>query len=146
MCNKEDFWPVLCDHIGRKDLAKDPRFNDFKNRQDHRDILTKILDEELMKKNTKEWLKDFGGIVPAAPILDLKQSLENPFLKGRRNIQTLKTKHGVDINLLQTPVHLAEDNRDDLTAPELGDHTDEVLSHAGFTDEQINKFRLLGVI
>jgi len=146
MCNKEDFWPVLCDHIGRKDLAKDPRFNDFKNRQDHRDILTKILDEELMKKNTKEWLKDFGGIVPAAPILDLKQSLENPFLKGRRNIQTLKTKHGVDINLLQTPVHLAEDNRDDFTAPELGDHTDEVLSHAGFTDEQINKFRLLGVI
>ena len=99
-----------------------------------------------MKKNTKEWLKDFGGVVPAAPILDLKQSLENPFLKDRRNIQTLKTKHGVDISLLKTPVHLKEDNQDDFTAPELGDHTDEVLSNAGFSDDQIRKLRLLGVI
>ena len=43
-----------------------------------------------MKKNTSEWLDKFGGIVPAAPILNLKQSLENPFLKDRKNIQKLK--------------------------------------------------------
>jgi succinate--hydroxymethylglutarate CoA-transferase len=99
-----------------------------------------------MKKNTKEWLKDFGGVVPAAPILNLKESLENPFLKDRKNIQTLKTKHGVDISLLKTPVHLAEDNQNDFTAPELGDHTDEVLSGVGFSDDQIKNFRSLGIV
>ena len=34
---------------------------------------------------------------PAAPILNLKESLENPFLKDRKNIQKLKTKRGLTL-------------------------------------------------
>ena len=146
MCNKEGFWPVLCDHIGRKDLAKDPKFNSFKNRQDNRELITKILDQELMKKNTSEWLEDFGGIVPAAPILNLIESLENPFLKDRGNIQTLTTNRGVDISLLKTPIHLFEENHKDITAPELGADTDSVLEEAGFTKEEIKIFKSHGSI
>jgi crotonobetainyl-CoA:carnitine CoA-transferase CaiB-like acyl-CoA transferase len=137
---------VLCDHIGRKDLAKDPKFNSFKNRQDNRELITKILDQELMKKNTSEWLEDFGGIVPAAPILNLIESLENPFLKDRGNIQTLTTNRGVDISLLKTPIHLFEENHKDITAPELGADTDSVLEEAGFTKEEVKIFKSHGSI
>ena len=66
MCNKESFWPVLCKKLGREDLIDNSKFVDFSSRQKHRDEITKILDEELMKKNTSEWLNEFGGIVPAA--------------------------------------------------------------------------------
>ena len=38
--------------------------------------------KELSKKSTSEWLKIFAGNVPAAPILDVKSSLENEFVKG----------------------------------------------------------------
>ena len=146
MCNKESFWPILCDNIGREELSDDPRFVNFKTRQENRDEVTKILDEELMKKTTAEWLEKFGGIVPAAPILDLKEALENPFLKDRNNIQKLKTKNGIDISLLKTPVHIAESTFEDKTAPELGEDTNAVLEEAGFTKKEIKDFKSDGII
>ena len=141
MCNKESFWPVLCKKLGREDLCSDPKFLNFAARQSNRDEVTKILDTELMKKNTSEWLVEFGGIVPAAPILDLKQSLENTFLNDRNNIQHLKTKKGVDISLLKTPVHISDSEFQDNTAPELGENTQDVLNDIGFTDDEIAKFK-----
>ena len=146
MCNKESFWPILCKKLGREDLIKDTKFIDFSSRQKNRDEITKILDEELMKKNTNEWLEEFGGIVPAAPILNLKQSLENPFLKNRTNIQKLKTKRGVDISLLKTPVSLSNNNFQDTTAPELGEDTIQVLEDIGFANDEITNFKNKGVI
>ena len=146
MCNKESFWPILCKKIGRDDLIKESKFVDFSSRQKNRDEITKILDAELMKKNTAEWLEVFGGIVPAAPILNLKESLENPFLNNRRNIQHLKTKRGVNISLLKTPIHLSNTDYEDKTAPELGEDTNIVLEEIGFTEDQIINFKNKGVI
>ena len=57
--------------------------------QDHRDILTKILDEELMKKNTKEWLKDFGGVVPAAPNIII-YIIRKPIFKSEERLRVYK--------------------------------------------------------
>ena len=146
MCNKESFWPVLCKKIGREDLSEDPRFENFACRQKNRDEITEILDKELMKKNTSDWLIEFGGIVPAAPILDLKQSLENPFLQDRQNIQHLKTKRGEDISLLKTPVHISDSQFEDTTAPELGADTQNVLQEVGFSSEEIEIFKGIGII
>ena len=146
MCNKESFWPVLCKKIGREDLSEDPRFENFACRQKNRDEITEILDKELMKKNTSDWLIEFGGIVPAAPILDLKQSLENPFLQDRQNIQHLKTKRGEDISLLKTPVHISDSKFEDTTAPELGADTQNVLQEVGFSSEEIEIFKSNGII
>ena len=141
MCNKESFWPILCKKLGREDLISDPKFVNFASRQSNRDEVTTILDKELMKKNTSEWLAQFGGVVPAAPILDLKQSLENPFLNDRDNIQHLKTKRGVDISLLKTPVHVSDSEFQDKTAPELGEDTLDILKNVGFKDEEIDLFK-----
>ena len=146
MCNKESFWPVLCKKIGREDLSEDPRFENFACRQKNRDEITEILDKELMKKNTSDWLIEFGGIVPAAPILDLKQSLENPFLQDRQNIQHLKTKRGEHISLLKTPVHISDSQFEDTTAPELGADTQNVLQEVGFSSEEIEIFKNNGII
>lgn len=146
MCNKESFWPILCQNIDREDLIQDPRFINFKVRQENRDNITKILDKELMKKTTAEWLKKFGGIVPSAPILNLEEALQNPFLKDRQNIQHLKTNRGIDISLLKTPVHMSNSIMEDKTAPELGADTDNVLEEVGFTKEEIKIFKNNGII
>ena len=63
-----------------------------------------------------------------------------------KNIQKLKTKRGVDISLLKTPVHVSDNNFQDKTAPELGEDTDNVLKEVGFTVEQISSFRHKGII
>ncbi|HXE26862.1 MAG TPA: CoA transferase, partial [Stellaceae bacterium] len=68
MCNKEKFWPALCEAIGRPEWADDERFANFKQRLAHRDELTELLDEILSTRTTAEWLERFAGSVPAAPV------------------------------------------------------------------------------
>jgi succinate---hydroxymethylglutarate CoA-transferase len=47
MCNKEKFWPILCDLIGRPELGKGSRFVTFRERLANRDLVLEILDEAL---------------------------------------------------------------------------------------------------
>ncbi len=146
MCNKENFWPALCKYIDREDLAKDERFTNFKLRQEHRDLLTEILDQELMKKKTQEWLDIFGGHVPAAPILNVREALENDFVKERKNIHKLKTKDEKIISLLKTPIRFDQEVLNDSTAPILGEHNDEIYDKIGLSKKDVNQLKNKGII
>ena len=44
MCNKEKFWPALCDAIERSEWADDPRFATFAERLGNRMLLQDLLD------------------------------------------------------------------------------------------------------
>ncbi len=46
MCNKEKFWPILCQKLNRHDWVNDARFKLFKDRLQHRDTLQEMLDNE----------------------------------------------------------------------------------------------------
>ena len=146
MCNKESFWPTLCNYIEREELGKDERFLNFKLRQENRDLITEILDKELSKKKTSEWLEIFAGNVPAAPILDIKSSLENRFVKERNNVQTIKTKNNKEISLLKTPIRFDAEDHVDKTAPELGEHNDEIFSGLGYSEKDIKLLKNKGII
>ncbi|MBI2294871.1 MAG: CoA transferase, partial [Betaproteobacteria bacterium] len=89
MCNKEKFWPALCEKLGRPEWIEDARFRAFSDRLQHRDLLTELLDRELGQRTTSEWLALFAGVVPAAPINDLAQALENPFVTEYGRLQTI---------------------------------------------------------
>jgi crotonobetainyl-CoA:carnitine CoA-transferase CaiB-like acyl-CoA transferase len=80
MCNKEKFWPALCRALGRPEWAADPRFRTFADRLANRALVNEQVESELVKRTTGEWLVTFGGGVPAAPVLDVAQALENPFV------------------------------------------------------------------
>src|SRR5258708_23524076 len=88
MCNKEKFWPALCDKLGRREWIEDARFRLFQDRLQHRDMLTGLLDRELEQRTTSEWLAHFAGAVPAAPINHLPQALENPFVTEHGRVPT----------------------------------------------------------
>ncbi|HEY7743122.1 MAG TPA: CoA transferase, partial [Burkholderiales bacterium] len=80
MCNKEKFWPALCAKLERPEWIEDARFRRFPDRLRHRNLLTGMLDRELERRTTAEWLERFAGVVPAAPVNDLAQALDNPFV------------------------------------------------------------------
>ena len=103
-------------------------------------------DKELSKKSTSEWLKIFAGNVPAAPILDVKSSLQNEFVKERNNIQTITTKNKKNISLLKTPIRFDTENHVDKTAPELGEHNEEIFTKLGYSIEDINLLKNKDII
>ena len=146
MCNKEKFWPILCDTIDRPHWGQDPRFATFKERLERRPEITEMLDEALSVRPTGEWLDLFAGTVPAAPILDIEQALENPFVTDNGKLQNLTHQSGTTFSLVASPVKCPGDEIPNRPAPELGEHTDQILSGIGMPEEDLQRLRAEGVI
>jgi len=146
MCNKEKFWPVLCKALGRPEWADDPRFVDFKARLRHRDEIERLLDEALSAKSTAEWLAEFGGRVPAAPVLDVGQALQNPFQMERGSIQALEHATAGPFRLLASPIRVPGADAPARPAPELGADTDILLAELGYSEGERAELRHGGIV
>ncbi len=141
MCNKEKFWPALCGKLGRPEWIADARFRLFPDRLQHRDQLTGLLDRELERRTTGEWLALFAGVVPAAPIHDLAQALDNPFVTEHGRLQTLPHPAKGSYRMVAPPVRCAGEEAPARPAPALGGHTEALLRELGYDDGRIQALR-----
>jgi len=146
MCNKEKFWGELCRKIGRPEWIDDARFRRFPDRLQHRVLLTELIDEALQARTTDEWLADFAGSVPAAPIYDVTQALENPWVKGSARIESIPVEGGAPLALLTSPLRGAGLPLAGRLAPALGADTESVLADAGLAGDEIARLRAERVI
>jgi succinate---hydroxymethylglutarate CoA-transferase len=137
MCNKEKFWPALCEKLGRSEWAGDARFFRFPDRLRHRELITELLDRELEQRTTAEWLECFAGAVPAAPIHDLAQALENPFVTEHGRLQTLPHPARGSYRMVAPPVRCADEETPARPAPALGEHTEALLREIGYDAARI---------
>jgi crotonobetainyl-CoA:carnitine CoA-transferase CaiB-like acyl-CoA transferase len=146
MCNKEKFWPALCAKLERPEWIEDARFRRFPDRLRHRELLTGMLDRELERGTTAEWLERFAGVVPAAPINDLPQALENPFVTEHGRLQTLPHPTRGSFRMVASPVRCGSEEPPAHPAPGLGAHTEELLQEIGYDNARIRALREAKVI
>jgi crotonobetainyl-CoA:carnitine CoA-transferase CaiB-like acyl-CoA transferase len=106
MCMADKFWSALVDALSRGDLGADARFATQAARLEHRAVLTEILDVEFRRRRTVEWLQTLSGRVPVAPINDLRQALENPFVAATGMIQSIKHPRRAGLRVLAMPVQI----------------------------------------
>src|SRR3954451_19989462 len=140
MCNKEKFWPILCERIGHPEWAEDPRFRTFKERLANRDSVNTLLTQAFGTRITAEWLDRFAGQVPAAPVNDLKAALDNPFVAERGRIGDFGAARMVEGSVRDSAAAPHE------PAPALGADTDAVLEECGFSPGEIAALRAERVI
>jgi len=146
MCNKEKFWPALCEKLERIEWSEDARFRLFPDRLRHRDLLTEMIDRELEQRTTAEWLAVFAGAVPAAPIHDLAQALDNPFVTEHGRLQMLPHPTRGSYRMVAPPVRCAGEEAPARPAPGLGDHTEALLREIGYDGARIQALRDLKVV
>lgn len=145
MCNKEKFWPILCEMIGHPEWGKDARFLTFKDRLANRALIQDMLDDALAEQTTDDWLTAFGGRVPAAPIYNVQQALENPFVAAQEMIQTLTHRDGTDFRMVDSPFRTG-DPTPNRPGPELGQDTDVLLGELGMGNAEIAALREKGIV
>ena len=144
MCMTEKFWQALLGELGRADLASDARFATSDVRRRNRDELTDILDSEFVRRTTQQWLDRLQGLLPAAPVYDLAQALDNPYAGAIGMVRTLPHPARPDFRVLANPIKLDGVRLPSRRAPGLGEHTDALLREAGYSDAEIAALRARG--
>jgi crotonobetainyl-CoA:carnitine CoA-transferase CaiB-like acyl-CoA transferase len=143
MCNKEKFWGVLVNALGRPEWEKE--YPSFESRLARRDELTRKLDTEFMRETTAGWLKKLEGKVPVAPVNDIRQALENPFVAERRGVAEYAYPDGRKVRMMEGPIRTGEEPPR-RAAPALGADTDALLKEIGYDAARIKGLRDKGVI
>jgi crotonobetainyl-CoA:carnitine CoA-transferase CaiB-like acyl-CoA transferase len=146
MCNKEKFWPTLCERIGHPEWASDERYRTFADRLENRDELTGMLDDVLSSKRTAEWMRIFAGAVPASPVLSVSEALSTDFARSDGRIVNVRGSRGDQVRVMRSPLRTSREPVEVRPAPALGEHTDDVLREGGLSDGEIAQLREEGIV
>ena len=146
MCNKEKFWPLFAQAIGKPEWAAHPDYANYKARLAHRDQLTRELDAVLGTATTAEWLERLSGTVPVAPVYDVAQALDNPFLREQGCIMEAPHPARGTIRTLASPIRCPGETEKIGIAPTLGEHTRELLHGLGYDEDRINHLSESGAL
>ena len=140
-------WPRFCAILGIEHLVSDPECDNI-TRNFYGDKIEKVLEEVFPTKTTSEWMTLLTNAdILATPvqqyqdILESEQALANGYLAWMDHPQIGRVKVvGNPITLSDTPLSPPA------PAPELGQHTEEVLLEVGYTWEEIAALRDQGVL
>ncbi len=141
-------WPSFCRIVGIQHLEKDPEYSDNVIRNFHGDKIQRVLDEIFPTKTTGEWLKELTDAdILATEVVDYRTMLKSE--QARVNGYLLELDHpaagkvlvsGAPVTLNGEVAAAAE------PAPELGQHTEEVLLELGYSWEEIGALRDSGAV
>src|SRR5690606_24377334 len=131
MCNTEKFWPLLAQALGHPEWAEHPDYRSFQDRLRPRDRFNAELEAVFMTDTTGNWMKRFAGRVPAAPVYDVAQALDNPFVQARNCLLDARDDEGRTIKNVASPIRCPGEAPLARAAPAMGADTDALLDQAG---------------
>ncbi|GMU68062.1 MAG: CoA transferase [Steroidobacteraceae bacterium] len=146
MCMTEKFWQALTAVLGVPGLATDPRYATMQARREHRDALTAELDGHFARDTTAAWLDKLQGVLPAAPVYDMEQALDNPFVARTGMIQATPHPQKEGFRALANPIKLDGRRLHGRVGSALGADTRDVLREAGYDDTEIDSLAAQRVI
>jgi crotonobetainyl-CoA:carnitine CoA-transferase CaiB-like acyl-CoA transferase len=146
MCMTQKFWQELMRIIAAPHVDADPRFTSPELRRRHRDELTPVLDAEFERDTTAAWLEKLQGVLPAAPVYDMEQALDNPFPISTGMIRNTPHPLRADFRTFSNPILLDGQRLPAQVGSALGADTENLLREAGYSDEELARLREQKVI
>lgn len=143
------YWPTFSRAVGIEGLAKDKKFIDTVSRAKNNRELIKLLDEVFASKTYKEWddiLSSAGDFI-YAPVQQLMELWDDPQVQANKYI--VETDHPTlgKVKLANHPIQYSETPSSiRRVAPEIGEHTEEILLEVGYSWDDISNLQDKGVI
>jgi crotonobetainyl-CoA:carnitine CoA-transferase CaiB-like acyl-CoA transferase len=138
----------LCQALGLADLAEDERFKGIGNRLANTDDMIALIDAELGKWAWREALSILQQHdVPFAPVYDLDDFMDDPQVKHNRTVFDAEDPQGGTMRYVRHPgVYEKTPATLRRHPPRYGEHTDDVLTEAGLSAEEIAQLRAEQVV
>ena len=146
MCQLPKFWTLLSEKLERPDLAADPRFLSEADRLANRAGLSTLLDDIFAAKPTAHWMNLLAGSVPVAPVNQLDQALDNPWLETIGMIDTVHHYDNPELRVLASPIRIDGKRLPNRAGPILGQDSEQILRDLGYDDEAIVELQRAGVV
>ncbi len=144
----ERHWPTFAKGIGREDLVTDPRFAGTEERRANARALTAVLDAHFATKDWAEWspiLEKTGvafGVV--STLDDIPHDVQMRVSGALVPIDDPRAGASLTVS---SPIQIEGQEKVPPTlAPEIGEHTVEVLRAAGIDQAEIDRLLRAGVI
>lgn len=143
------YWATLCKALSLPELEGDPRFATLLDREENNRELIAIFDAKFAERTYEEWDRAFqaaGDLIYTrinniADLEDDPQVIANDYITEWNHPRFGKMKvPGFPVQFSETPQSLR------LAAPELGEHTEEVLQEYGYTWDDLQEMKAEGAI
>jgi formyl-CoA transferase len=142
-------WERFCRAVGAEDLMANPDYGSAKLRSQNRDALGEEINRKLRQKPSAEWMAIFEKAeVPAGPINSIDATFADPQVKHLNMSEKVDSVPlGRPVDLVRQPVRLSRSpSAITVASPEIGEHTDEILSEFGYDADTIAALRADGVV
>ena len=135
------FWAAFCNGIKRPDLIE--KQFEAPGSDTWREVA------EVFRGRTREEWKTFNDEHDCCiePVLDLDEALDSELVQAREMVTAIEQPGLGTVRQLGVPVKMSRTPGDPTRpAPAFGEHTDEVLREAGYSDEEIAAMRKSGAV
>jgi crotonobetainyl-CoA:carnitine CoA-transferase CaiB-like acyl-CoA transferase len=129
---------LFCDAIERPDINDDPRFAELSTRRENAPALAEVLSEWFAQRPVAEWQKMLDdNAITFANIATTEEAVTDPQFAANNMFVEFADQPGRKV--VNSPLELRDfPKRAPVAAPELGQHTIEVLRDLGYDEQRIS--------
>lgn len=141
------YWRDFCEHIGRPELADDPRFDSHENLTLNAEQARAAMREAFAGATLAEWtqrLKTMKG--QWAPVQNTLELVADPQVQANGYIARATTRHGLEFDLVASPVQFDEKPTPTARGPEFNEHGEEILQQLGYDWDSIIELKTKGAV
>ena len=141
-------WQRIADTLGHPEWKGDSRFETNSARMQNQTLLASEIETVLQHNITQHWINQFESAgVPAGPVNTIEQAFTHPQAIARDMVVETNHPSAGRIKGVGHPIKFHGSSKPEpLPAPELGQHSNEILLEFGFEEDEINALRTEGII
>ncbi len=147
-CLSDEIWKKICDAIDHPAITQDERYVKNVGRIEHRKELVDALQRLFATAPRERWMQPLRRLgVPCAPVNNLEDAVADP--QFNHNGMLLKMEHPVfgEYTVVNNPIKLSRTPAAPFGyAPAIGEHSEQILTEAGFSREAVQDLFASGVV